>query len=203
MKQRFLAVSTAVIAAVLTVGLPHASSAAAGDDAMREQWVKRYEELQARRAKLQQDYDSAVADYSRARTTRKNLPGEGKAGLVQEIARLKDELAKADQEVAEFPDVARAAGALPGWFRDVDSPASADDGQPTPARGLSNSSSRKVSTSSSRAPSTQEDAAPPASGAAEEDDAGGSERVDRSPSASSHGIPGRNDGERERRRLSH
>lgn len=193
MKQPLLAVTAASVAAVLILALPFAAFAGDDDDAKREEWVQRYQELLTRTATLKSDYESALADYSRARSTR-DLTGEGKAGLIKEMNRLKEELAAAEKELAEFPDVARRAGALPGWFRDVEPPAAAaaTEQPAAAARGFSSGHSRRLS---DRSADEETPAAADEGGAAD----GGS----RSASGSSHGLPSRRDDERERRRLSH
>ncbi len=112
-------VAVVVAIALLLAGLP--GSAAEDDDGKREQWVAQYQDLQLRHTRLQGALEQALKDYSRGRST-KHLRGEGKAGLLKEIARLEDEFAKVDQELRDFPDTARRAGAFPGWFRDVEVP---------------------------------------------------------------------------------
>jgi predicted nuclease with TOPRIM domain len=108
-------------------------------EARRKEWVQKYEDLVHRHATLQAELEQARADYSRGRST-KHLRGEGKAGLVEEIARLEDEFAKVDRELQEFPDLARKEGAYPGWFRDVGE-AAPELPQPTAAQADEESSS--------------------------------------------------------------
>jgi len=120
------------LAAALLV-LPASGAFAADDDSKRAEWVRKYQALQLQHAQLEQDLADAKIDYSRGRS-RKRLRGEGKAGLVEEIARLEEEFDKVDQELANFPDEARKQGALPGWFRDVEPPVVAPQGaQPAAA----------------------------------------------------------------------
>lgn len=118
--RNLLDVFVLVAVALVLAGLP---GSAAQDDlsGKRAKWVAEYQDLQMRHARLEQDLEQARADYSRGRST-KHLRGEGKAGLLKEIARLEDEFAKADEELKDFPDKARRAGALPGWFRDLEAP---------------------------------------------------------------------------------
>jgi hypothetical protein len=125
----FAALVSALALAVLV--LP-AASASAADDGKREAWVRKYQALQAQHAQLEQELDNAKIDYSRGRST-KHLRGEGKAGLIEEIARLEEEFDKVDRELMDFPDEARKQGALPGWFRDVPPQATA---QPAAALGI-------------------------------------------------------------------
>ena len=108
--RNLLDVAVVVAVALLVSGFPGA--AADDNKSKRKQWVAQYQDLQARHARLQRDLEQARTDYSRGRST-KHLRGEGKTGLIKEIARLEDEFAKADQELRDFPDTARRAGAFP------------------------------------------------------------------------------------------
>ena len=120
--RNLLDVAVVVAIALLLSGFPGA--AAQDDDSKRELWVAQYQDLQTRHARLQGELEQARKDYSRGRST-KHLRGEGKSGLIKEIARLEDEFAKVEQELRDFPDTARRAGAFPGWFRDLEEPAPA------------------------------------------------------------------------------
>lgn len=120
--RNLLDVFVVVAIALMLAGLP--GSASEETDVQREKWVAQYQQLQLRHAQLEQQLAQARVDYSRGRSTR-HLRGEGKAGLLKELTRLEDEFAKADQELKDFPDTARKAGALPGWFRDIAAPAPA------------------------------------------------------------------------------
>ena len=106
----------AVGVALLLAGLP---GSAAQDDIEREQWVAAYHDLQLRHARLTRELEQARKDYSRGRSSRQ-LRGEGKAALIEQIAALEDGLTNVNQELRAFPDTARRAGALPGWFRDLE-----------------------------------------------------------------------------------
>jgi hypothetical protein len=120
------------LATALIVGATSAAFAA-DDDGKRAEWVRKYQSLQLQHAQLEQELEEAKIDYSRGRS-RKRLRGEGKAGLVEEIARLEEEFDKVDQELANFPNEARKQGALPGWFRDLEPPVVAPQGaQPAAA----------------------------------------------------------------------
>lgn len=135
---RRVAVRAAVLAALLLpAALPWPSDASASDamearqkemESKRKEWVQKYEELLARHASLQAQLEQARTDYSRGRSTR-DLVGSGKAALVAELDRLEKEFAEVDAELKDFPDQARRAGALPGWFRDP-SPASPSTAAP-------------------------------------------------------------------------
>ena len=141
----------ALAAALLVVTVP---VGATDDDPKRQQWVQRYQDVRTKHAKLEQDLAQARIDYSRGRSSR-HLRGEGKAGLLVEIARLEQELEKADQQLRDFPDEARRDGALPGWFRDLEAPTPAA-AQPTarkqdePARSTSRSQQREKKRASRR-----------------------------------------------------
>ncbi len=120
--RNLLDVAVVVGVALLVSSFPGA--AADDDDGKRKAWVAQYQDLQVRHARLQRELEQVRSDYSRGCST-KRLSGEGKTGVIKEIARLEDELAKADQELRDFPDTARRAGAFPGWFRDLEEPAPA------------------------------------------------------------------------------
>jgi hypothetical protein len=86
-------------------------------DARREYWQKRYRNLKELVVSLELELEQARAEYSRKRHARR-LRGENRIELLGEIAQLEKRLAKAQSDLQEFPERARAAGALPGWFRD-------------------------------------------------------------------------------------
>jgi len=106
--------------ALLLPALPAFSDAAtdaAKQQAKREEWVQKHEELKAKTSRLEAELSQARVDYSRGRSTR-HLRGEGKTGLLTEIDRLEKEVAESEAELQNFPEDARRQGALPGWFRD-------------------------------------------------------------------------------------
>lgn len=99
-----------------------APPALAGDDmeSKRNHWVGRYETLRAQEKELREGLDEARIEYSRGRRAGR-LRGEERAELVERIAKLETDLAEAQRALDRFPEKARQAGALPGWFRDTDS----------------------------------------------------------------------------------
>jgi hypothetical protein len=115
---------------VLALSLFRTTPAVAADDGKRAEWVQKHEDLTAHYAKAQADLAEARAAYSRGRSNR-YLRGEGKTGLVADINRLEQEVAQAQRDLESFPDEARRAGALPGWFRDDSPAAPAADGAKT------------------------------------------------------------------------
>ena len=136
---------------VLALLLPCAASAdAEQQDVKRQQWVERYQELKQRHARLEKDLAQTRVDYSRGRST-KHLRGEGKAGLLKDLKRLEEEFAAADQELEDFPDMARRDGAYPGWFRDIEAPEASqppaylqdDEAEPTQSRAEKRAAERK------------------------------------------------------------
>lgn len=132
-----LSVAVGVAVALLLAGLP---GSAAQDDAKREQWVAQYHDLQLRHARLTGELEQARKDYRRGRSS-KHLRGEGKAALIERIAMLEESLTKVDREVRDFPDTARRAGAMPGWFRDLEE---ASFESPQPAAAIEASRSRST-----------------------------------------------------------
>ena len=126
----------AIAVALLLTGLP---GSAAQDDIQKEQWVAQYHDLQLRHSRLTRELERARNDYSRGRSS-KHLRGEPKAALIEQIARLESEFAEVDRELRDFPETARRAGALPGWFRDLEDTAY-EPQQPTVAIKTSRSDS--------------------------------------------------------------
>jgi septal ring factor EnvC (AmiA/AmiB activator) len=104
-------------AAEISPAAAQGSAQASRTDASREYWQKRYRNLQTLVASLELELEQARASYSRMRHERR-LRGETRTELLEEIAQLEKRLAKARSDLEEFPERARAAGALPGWFRD-------------------------------------------------------------------------------------
>jgi hypothetical protein len=94
--------------------------AGAGDDGpSREEWVRRYETLRSHEKELRESLEEARAEWSRGRRGNR-LRGERRAELREEIEKLERDLEQAQRDLAAFPEKARKAGALPGWFRDDD-----------------------------------------------------------------------------------
>jgi hypothetical protein len=146
---RLSAVALPVAAAILLLVSPLASRGADTDGAKREEWVQKHEDLKAKHAKLRSGLEQARADYGRGRSTRK-LRGEGKTGLVADIQRMQKELAESEQALSDFPEEARRAGALPGWFRDDGPPARAEAAPAAASRGRRMRSSSQAERPSQR-----------------------------------------------------
>jgi peptidoglycan hydrolase CwlO-like protein len=86
------------------------------EESAKAEWQDRYQTLTAKVERLRADYASRSNSYSKAR--HRNYPrGEELDKMRADVERLEQELAAAEQELADFPDEARRAGALPGWFR--------------------------------------------------------------------------------------
>ena len=103
--------------AEISLAAAQGSAQAGRADANREYWQKRYRNLKTLVESLELELEQARAIYSRERHDRR-LRGETRTELLEEIAQLEKRLAKARSDLEEFPERARAAGALPGWFRD-------------------------------------------------------------------------------------
>ena len=112
----------ALTAVLLVIGLllSVATVAQAQDEeADRDYWVKRYENLVTDLEEARSRVDIATLNYTRART--RNYPrGEALKELEVEKDKAIKELAELEVQFEEFPDEARRAGALPGWFRDLE-----------------------------------------------------------------------------------
>jgi hypothetical protein len=90
--------------------------AADDEEAAKAEWQDRYHELMTRVESLRARYEAQSLAYRKSR--KRSVPrGEEREALRIEVERLEQELAAAEQELADFPDEARRAGALPGWFR--------------------------------------------------------------------------------------
>ncbi len=110
-----------VLAAVLLIsvwGVVVTREAPAQDEADRDYWVHRYETLQTEVMDLRTRVDMLTEQYTRAK--RRNYPrGERLDQLRMDLDESRAELAKKEAEWKAFPNEARRAGAMPGWFRDV------------------------------------------------------------------------------------
>ncbi len=102
---------------VLALAAAEPVTGAADEETKRQTWVARHETLLSQEKELREDLETARAQYSRGRRANR-LRGDPRAELVEEVDRLERELARAQRKLADFPEKARAAGALPGWFRD-------------------------------------------------------------------------------------
>jgi len=89
-------------------------------DENRDYWQKRYRELKQRVEAARSEHERALAAYSKGRQ-RNRLRGEPKVEVMDRLDRAKRELAEAERAWSAFPEEARRAGALPGWFRDATS----------------------------------------------------------------------------------
>jgi len=114
--ERLLA-GTALVALVLACAAP--AALAQDEEPDRDYWVSRYEKLVSEVEGLRSKVDTLKLNYTRART--RNYPrGEALKELEADRDKAITELAEKEAELEEFPEEARRAGALPGWFRDLD-----------------------------------------------------------------------------------
>ncbi len=110
--------SKLLLVALLAVGSVVAQPGWADDASKQAFWVERYQKLRGVEASLQGELAAALARQSRGRRANR-LRGEERGQLRKDITRMKHELAQVESELAAFPEEARKAGALPGWFRDL------------------------------------------------------------------------------------
>lgn len=80
-------------------------------------WQGRHRELAEELAWAKHAHDTAVLTYDKRRQ-RQRLRGEKRAEVKDWLKDTKDRLEKAEEAMAAFPEEARRAGALPGWFRE-------------------------------------------------------------------------------------
>jgi len=112
-----LLTAAALVAFALLCGAP--AAVAQNDEPDRDYWVGRYEKLVSEVEGLRAKVDTLQLNYTRART--RNYPrGEALKQLEADRDKAVKELAEKEAELEDFPDEARRAGALPGWFRDLD-----------------------------------------------------------------------------------
>ena len=135
---RIATIAASAFVALVLAGLPSPAQADAIErmakqkaeqealEAKKKKWVTEYQSLTASHAALQAKHARLMDEYSRRRNSI-YLRGDRKGSIMVEIKEVEAELAKSQQEVDAFPDKARRAGALPGWFRDAP-PASAKNG---------------------------------------------------------------------------
>ena len=107
-----------VTSAAVSLSAAPETARASWQDVSKEYWQKRYRELASLVTSLEQELENKRSAYTRNRHNRR-LGGEAKSDLLAQIADLEKQLAKAERELQEFPEAARKAGALPGWFRDL------------------------------------------------------------------------------------
>lgn len=85
----------------------------------RTYWQTRYRELKQRVEAARTEHERALAAYSKGKQ-RNRLRGEAKTDVMDRLARAKAELDEAERAWDAFPAEARSAGALPGWFRELE-----------------------------------------------------------------------------------
>ena len=90
---------------------------ASSDEQIRQQWVQRYDNLRSQEKELREKLKAVRAQYSRGRNNYR-LRGDERVEVVAQIEKLEKGLARTQRDLAAFPEEARKAGALPGWFRD-------------------------------------------------------------------------------------
>jgi hypothetical protein len=106
-----------LLLAAFGLSLSVVGSALADEDELRDYWVKKHQNLQAEVLDLRSRFDLLDTQYRKSR--QRNYPrGEERNRIRAERDAVEKELAVKEQELADFPDEARRAGALPGWFRD-------------------------------------------------------------------------------------
>jgi len=116
MKSAVVRCALGALFVMLAFAFVDVGTASAGD-ADRAYWVGRWEKLQAKHAEVAAQLESARVEYRRGRIGNRGR-GEERVELLERIERLERELADLDEQIAAFPEEARRAGALPGWFRE-------------------------------------------------------------------------------------
>lgn len=93
-------------------------------DSEKAEWQQRYRDLLESVSAAASRYEAARVAYSMNRLNNLRL-GEARAEINEEFREAQIELATAQAELADFPELARRAGVLPGWLREVDDSAGA------------------------------------------------------------------------------
>ena len=113
-----LRVALAAIVSIAAVAV-FAAAAAAQEEPDRDYWVNRYETLVSEVDSLRVKVDVLNTNYVKAR--QRNYPrGTELYAMKAKAEEATAELEKKEEELENFPDEARRAGAYPGWFRDLD-----------------------------------------------------------------------------------
>ena len=103
-------------------------SAEGAQASLKHEWQGRYRALLAAAAEANARYSGAKARYSKNRQ-RNTERGKARDEINSELRDAQIAKAKADAELADFPDLARRAGVEPGWLREVeDAPAAQLEG---------------------------------------------------------------------------
>lgn len=95
------------------------AAAMAEDSADKAYWQEQYLEV----VREQREAREALAEAEHAYTNmqQRSYPrGEGRRAIQEQLAAARVRLEKAERALEEFPERARRAGALPGWFREVE-----------------------------------------------------------------------------------
>ncbi|MBW2273505.1 MAG: hypothetical protein JRG96_09560 [Deltaproteobacteria bacterium] len=82
-------------------------------------WQSRYTELKGQVSSASARLTQAKREYSKAKQ-RDRLRGDSKNSILQQIQSAEMDLEDAQKALDALPDEARAAGAQPGWFREID-----------------------------------------------------------------------------------
>lgn len=105
------------VSAALLVLFAFTAPSSAEDNAIRDYWIEQWHGLQEQKQELTRQLEEARIEFRHGRRANRGR-GDERAEVLERIARLEGELAIAEEELAAFPEKARKAGALPGWFRD-------------------------------------------------------------------------------------
>jgi len=93
--------------------------ASASDALAKQEWQDDYRKLLREKARLERNVESARVNYMRA--NRRNYPrGKARQQFVIDGDEAKRGLVKIEEEIEQLRDESRRAGALPGWFAEVD-----------------------------------------------------------------------------------
>jgi hypothetical protein len=109
------------LAATLPVATPsHAQSAGADDEeALKEEWQGRYRQQLQDAARLRRNASAARRNYTQAQ--KRNYPrGGAREVFLDDEREAQADLVRVEQQIEDTIREGRLAGALPGWFAEVD-----------------------------------------------------------------------------------
>lgn len=108
-----------IAALAIVVLLVAAPIGAQPDESEKADWQDRYRTLIENAALASVRYDAAKRAYSKNRQ-RNVKRGDKRKEINLTVHDAEIAKAKADEELAEFPELARRAGVPPGWLREVE-----------------------------------------------------------------------------------
>lgn len=89
------------------------------EEQLRLAWQQRYRDARKRVTEARKRVAESVNQY-RLMRHRQHARGKAKAQIEDELLAARSELEAAEEELAALPELARRAGVLPGWLRELE-----------------------------------------------------------------------------------